>query len=116
MCNLGTYQITGENGFSIDVIQGVKWLSRSAQEATKEYPKGLYEYALLHENGLYPSLFKDHSFMISLLQEACRFDDPDAHIKCAQGYEAELWGLIRSPEDAIVHYQRAALKKHPEVL
>jgi len=51
--------------------EAVTWLTRSKNNATKEYPDGLYEYALLsykgYENG---GITKNENYTISLLKEA----------------------------------------------
>jgi TPR repeat protein len=115
MTRLGVALIKGELGAQVDAGQGVRWLVRASHEATVDYPKGLYDYALLHEEGLPPHIFKDHMFMLSLLQDGCKLDDPYCHLQCAKGYEKGLWGLIHSPRDAFEHYLRAAKKQNSEV-
>lgn len=115
MTRYGMALINGELTCSADVSQGARWLIRGSQEATSKYPAGLYEYAILHENGIQPVIFKDHLFMLSLLQQGCKLGDPRSHVKCAQGYDQGLWGLIYSPRDAYSHYLRAAKKNNPEV-
>ncbi|ORX80604.1 hypothetical protein BCR32DRAFT_20132 [Anaeromyces robustus] len=61
--------------------EAIKWLAFSKRNATKEYPDGLYEYALLsyrgYENG---GINKNENFTISLLKEAA---DKFEHIPSA---------------------------------
>lgn len=108
MMTIGLALIHGHLGFRPDVNRGFQWLVRSAREATVEYPRGKYELAMLHENGLYPIVLKDHSFMIKLFQEGCDFGDSAAYFKLAEGYETASWGLSLSCETALHYYRKAA--------
>jgi TPR repeat protein len=102
--------LNGELGLEKDPEMATKWLKRSVATSTKFYSGGMYQYAILHENGLYPVLNQDQSFMLSLLEEACKLGNKDAHHKCGEGYEFGLWGLVQSIEDAYDQYYRAATK------
>ena len=118
MTRLGTALIKSELGLfpsPDDQNQGVKWLQRAAKEATETYARGIYELACLHEHGFQSFVYRDHPFMMSLLQTGCSLADPWSHCKVAQGYETGSWGLIHSHRDAYEHYIRAARKDHPEV-
>jgi TPR repeat protein len=106
--------LNGELGLEKDPELATKWLKRSVATTTKQYSGGMYQYAILHENGLYPVLNQDQSFMLNLLEEACKLGNKDAHHKCAEGYEFGLWGLIQSIEDAYDQYYRAATRGNPE--
>lgn len=78
MNRLGVALLKGELGLKRDAETAVKWIKRAASCATKEYSGGKYEYAVLHEKGLYPVISEDHVYMLSLLEEACVLGNPDA--------------------------------------
>ncbi|KAI8911635.1 hypothetical protein EDD86DRAFT_245902 [Gorgonomyces haynaldii] len=75
----GIAMLKGELGVPVDKTQAVKWLCRASQTATKEHSQGLYDYATLHEFGIPGVVFKDHPFMLSLLQDGCAFGNADCH-------------------------------------
>jgi TPR repeat protein len=115
MLRLGFAYMQGDFGLSRELNQAVSWIRRSSNNATKEYSQGKYEYARLHENGLYPALMKDHRYMMSLLQEGCNLDNASCHLKVASGYEDGSWGLIQSLREAYRHYHLAATLENTEV-
>ena len=49
MYRLGLAELNGNLGLSKKPKEGVKWLKRSAEHATVEFPHALHELALLHE-------------------------------------------------------------------
>lgn len=116
MCTLGLARIRRDFGFTQDLSEGLKWIRRAAREVKPGMTRGLYELAILHENGMYPVLFQDHRFMLALLQDACILHNADAHYKIACGYENGSWGLIHSFPDAYQHLIRAARCNHVEVV
>jgi TPR repeat protein len=78
MYRLGCAILTGDWGLEKDLEAGVNWIKRSADEATKEYSKGKYGYAILFEKGIENIIPKDHDKMLSLLEEACKLGNPEA--------------------------------------
>lgn len=116
MHRLGKALLFGELGLKKDIEMAAMWLKKAAAFSTKDNPKGKYEYALMHEKGHYPIIKQDHEYMLTLLEEGCQLGDPDAHFKCAVGYETSSWGLVYSLKDAYDHYYRAAIRGHIEVL
>jgi TPR repeat protein len=111
---LGVALLNGELGLETNLELAVKWFKRSMKVATKQYSGGLYQYAVLHEKGLYPVLNEDNAFMLTLLEKACKLGNKDAHHKCAIGYEFGLWGLIQSFEYAYDQYYKAATRGNIE--
>ncbi|KAI6031303.1 HCP-like protein [Pisolithus microcarpus] len=70
MYRLGIAELNGELGLSKRPREGVKWLKRSAEHATAEFPHALHELSLLHENGIYNVVFVDTEYAIELLAQA----------------------------------------------
>lgn len=111
MAKLGMKLIDGSQ-LPKNSTQGFNWLRQAANCATMEYPEGLYEYALLHEDGFSTHCFRDHTFMVSLLQAASDARYGPATCKLAYGYAHGLWGLEKSHLRAFDHYSVASKLGH----
>jgi len=108
MYRLGIAELNGELGLSKSPKEGVKWLKRSAENATAEFPHALHELALLHERGIDNVLFVDYEYSTELLAQAAELGyAPSAH-RLGECYE---YGKMGCPQDPAlsIHYYVGAL-------
>ncbi|WFD42920.1 Chitin synthase 4 [Malassezia psittaci] len=111
---LGTAELNGELGLKRSAREGVKWLKRSAESATPEFPHALHELALLHEKGVHNVLFVDHDYSCELLAIACEMGYAPSAYKLGVNYE---YGRMGCPQDgglSIHMYNIAAQQNHKE--
>jgi hypothetical protein len=103
MYRLGTAELNGSVGLSKKPKEGVKWLKRSAEHATEEYPHALHELALLHERGIDNILFVDNDYAAELLAQAAELGYAPSAFKLGECYE---YGKMGCPQDAAlsIHY------------
>lgn len=111
---LGTAELNGELGLKRSAREGVKWLKRSAENATPEFPHALHELALLHEKGIYNVLFVDYEYSCELLAQAVEMGYAPSAYKLGVNYE---YGRMGCPQDSglsIHMYNIAAQQNHKE--
>jgi TPR repeat protein len=114
MYRLGTAELNGSLGLSKRPKEGVKWLKRSAEHATEEFPHALHELALLHERGIENILFVDLDYATELLAQASELGYAPSAFKLGEAYE---YGKLGCPVDAalsIHYYNIAAQQGHRE--
>jgi TPR repeat protein len=100
---LGIAELNGELGLSKRPKEGVKWLKRSAEHATAEFPHALHELALLHERGVDNVLFIDYEYSAELLAQASELGYAPSAYRLGECYE---YGKMGCPQDAAlsIHY------------
>lgn len=100
---LGIAELNGELGLSKRPKEGVKWLKRSAEHATAEFPHALHELALLHERGVDNVLFVDFEYSAELLAQASELGYAPSAYRLGECYE---YGKMGCPQDAAlsIHY------------
>jgi TPR repeat protein len=100
---LGIAELNGELGLSKRPKEGVKWLKRSAEHATTEFPHALHELALLHERGVDNVLFVDYEYSAELLAQASELGYAPSAYRLGECYE---YGKMGCPQDAAlsIHY------------
>ncbi|KAG6901363.1 hypothetical protein C0995_012977 [Termitomyces sp. Mi166 len=103
MYRLGIAELNGELGLSRSPKEGVKWLKRSAEHASAEFPHALHELALLHERGIDNVLFVDFEYSIELLAQAAELGYAPSAYRLGECYE---YGKMGCPQDAAlsIHY------------
>lgn len=103
MYRLGTAELNGNLGLLKRPKEGVKWLKRSTEHATEEFPHGLHELALLHERGIDNVLFVDYEYAAELLAQASELGYAPSAYKLGECYE---YGKMGCPQDAAlsIHY------------
>jgi TPR repeat protein len=103
MYRLGTAELNGNLGLAKRPKEGVKWLKRSADHATEEFPHALHELALLHERGIDNVLFVDLEYSAELLASAAELSYAPSAYKLGECYE---YGKMGCPMDAAlsIHY------------
>lgn len=114
MYRLATAELNGELGLKKSPKEGVKWLKRSAENATPEFPHALHELALLHERGIDNVLFVDPEYACELLAQAGEMGYAPSAYKLGVNYE---YGRMGCPQDAglsIHMYNIAAQQNHKE--
>ncbi|KAK0560974.1 Chitin synthase 4 [Tilletia horrida] len=114
MYRLATAELNGELGCKKSAKEGVKWLKRSAEAATPEFPHALHELALLHERGIDNVLFVDPEYSCELLAQAAELGYAPSAYKLGVNYE---YGRMGCPQDAglsIHMYNIAAQQGHKE--
>ncbi|GLB43624.1 putative sel1-like repeats [Lyophyllum shimeji] len=107
---LGIAELNGELGLSKRPKEGVKWLKRSAEHATGEFPHALHELALLHERGVENVLFVDFEYSIELLAQAAELGYAPSAYRLGECYE---YGKMGCPQDAAlsIHYYNIAAQQ-----
>ncbi|KAI8638646.1 hypothetical protein BD408DRAFT_422742 [Parasitella parasitica] len=114
MYRLGLAEMKGELALSRNVRDGHKWLKRSAEAATTQYPHALHELALLHEKGVESVIFIDLKYAVSLYHEAAVLGyAPSAH-RLGECYEFGKLGCAIDAALSIQYYSIAAEQHHPE--
>ncbi|KAG2196351.1 hypothetical protein INT47_010786 [Mucor saturninus] len=114
MYRLGLAEMKGELNRSRNIRDGHKWLKRSAEAATVQYPHALHELARLHEIGLESILFIDLKYAVSLYHEAASLGyAPSAH-RLGECYEFGKLDCTSDPGLSIHYYSIAAEQQHPE--
>ncbi|PWN54193.1 HCP-like protein [Violaceomyces palustris] len=114
MYRLATAELNGELGLKKSAKEGVKWLKRSAEAATPEFPHALHELALLHERGIDNVLFVDPEYSCELLAQAGEMGYAPSAYKLGVNYE---YGRMGCPQDgglSIHMYNIAAQQNHKE--
>lgn len=114
MYRLATAELNGELNLKRSAREGVKWLKRSAEAATPEFPHALHELALLHERGIDNVLFVDPEYSCELLAQAGEMGYAPSAYKLGVNYE---YGRMGCPQDAglsIHMYNIAAQQNHRE--
>lgn len=110
MYRLGTAELNGSLGLSKRPKEGVKWLKRSGEHATEEFPHALHELALLHERGIENIVFVDLDYAAELLAQASELGYAPSAFKLGECYE---YGKMGCPVDAAlsIHYYNIAAQQ-----
>lgn len=106
MYRLGIAELNGELGLSKSPREGVKWLKRSAENATAEFPHALHELALLHERGIDNVLFVDYEYSTELLAQAAELGYAPSAYRLGECYEYGKMGCPQDPALSIHYYVR----------
>ncbi|KAF9956687.1 hypothetical protein BGZ72_002573 [Mortierella alpina] len=114
MWRLGVVTLYGELGLSASPRDGVKWLKRSAQAATPEFPFALYELAQLHERGIENIVFVDPQYSVSLYSQAAELGHAASAFRLGECWEYGKLGCKQDPRLSIHYYTLAAQQEHPE--
>ncbi|TFK56336.1 HCP-like protein [Heliocybe sulcata] len=109
---LAIAELNGELGMSKRPREGVKWLKRSAEHATAEFPHALYELALLHERGIDNAVFVDYEYALELLAQAAELGYTPAAYRLGECYEYGKMGCPQDPALSIHYYNIAAQQNH----
>lgn len=104
MYRLGIADLNGELGLSKSPKEGVKWLKRSAENATAEFPHALHELALLHERGVDNVLFVDFEYSTELLAQAAELGYAPSAYRLGECYEYGKMGCPQDPALSIHYY------------
>ncbi|XP_006454294.1 hypothetical protein AGABI2DRAFT_189560 [Agaricus bisporus var. bisporus H97] len=112
MYRLGIAELNGELGLSKSPKEGVKWLKRSAEHATAEFPHALHELALLHERGIENVVFVDYEYSTELLAQAAELGYAPSAYRLGECYEYGKMGCPQDPALSIHYYNIAAQQSH----
>lgn len=104
MFRLGQAEINGELGLSKNPKEGVKWLKRSAENATAEFPHALHELALCHEKGIPNVVFVDLDYAAELLGQAAELGYAPSAFRLGECYEYGTMGCQADPALSIHYY------------
>ncbi|KAI8642953.1 hypothetical protein BD408DRAFT_415610 [Parasitella parasitica] len=114
MYRLGVADVNGELGISKNPRDGVKWLKRSAEAATSEYPHAIHELALLHERGIPNVVFVDLAYAVSLYVQAAELGYAPSAFRLGECYEYGKLECSPDPAMSIHFYTIAAQQGHRE--
>jgi TPR repeat protein len=114
MYRLGVADVNGELGLSKNPRDGVKWLKRSAEAATSEYPHAIHELALLHERGIPNVVFVDLAYAVSLYVQAAELGYAPSAFRLGECYEYGKLECNPDPAMSIHFYTIAAQQGHRE--
>ncbi|GJJ09318.1 Chitin synthase regulator 2 [Clathrus columnatus] len=112
MYRLGIAELNGELGLSKSPREGVKWLKRSAEHATAEFPHALHELALIHERGIENVVFVDFEYAVELLAQAAELGNAPSAYRLGECYEYGKLGCPQDPALSIHYYNIAAQQNH----
>ncbi|KAL7424990.1 Chitin synthase 4 [Cryptotrichosporon argae] len=114
MYRLGTAELNGNLSLARKPKEGVKWLKRSAEHATDEFPHALHELALLHERGIENVVFIDFEYAAELLARAAELGYAPSAFKLGECYEYGKMGCPVDPALSIHYYNIAAQQNHAD--
>ncbi|KAI9639039.1 uncharacterized protein MKK02DRAFT_21775 [Dioszegia hungarica] len=114
MYRLGTAELNGQLGLTRSAKEGYKWLKRSAEHATEEFPHALHELALLHEKGIDNVVFVDYEYAAELLAQASELGYAPSAFKLGECYEYGKMDCPVDPALSIHYYNIAATQNHPD--
>ena len=114
MYRLGLAELNGELGLSKNVREGVKWLKRSAEHATAEFPHALHELALCHEKGIDNVVFVDYDYAAELFGQAAELGYAPSAYRLGECYEYGRMGCPQDPALSIHYYVSDARLSHNE--
>ncbi|KAI8047817.1 uncharacterized protein B0P05DRAFT_565179 [Gilbertella persicaria] len=114
MYRLGLAQIKGELGLSRNVRDGHKWLKRSAEAATPQYPHALHELGMLHEKGVDSVIFADPKYALHLYHEAAMLGYAPSAYRLGECYEFGKLECTINLQVSIQYYRIAAEQQYPE--
>lgn len=114
MYRLGVAEVNGELGISKSPRDGVKWLKRSAEASTNEYPHAIHELALLHERGIPNVVFTDLAYAVSLYGQAAELGYAPSAFRLGECYEYGKLECKPDPALSIHYYTIAAQQGHRE--
>ncbi|KAI8637165.1 hypothetical protein BD408DRAFT_354256 [Parasitella parasitica] len=114
MYRLGLADINGALGLQRDVKDGNKWLKRSADAATPEYPHALHELGLLHEKGLDNIIFKDTAYSVKLYAQAAELGYAPSAYRLGECYEYGHLGCDKDYASSVFYYTIAARQGNTE--
>lgn len=106
---LGQAEMNGELGLSKNAKEGVKFLKRSAENATAEFPHALHELALCHEKGVTNVVFVDLDYAAELLAQASELGYAPSAFRLGECYEYGTMGCPQDPALSIHYYVRTSL-------
>ncbi|KAH6917069.1 Sel1 domain-containing protein [Coprinopsis sp. MPI-PUGE-AT-0042] len=109
---LGIAELNGELNCNKNPKEGVKWLKRSAENVTAEFPHALHELALLHERGVDNVVFVDYEYAVELLAQAAELGYAPSAYKLGECYEYGKLGCPQDPALSIHYYNIAAQQNH----
>ncbi|KAH9914910.1 HCP-like protein [Epithele typhae] len=109
---LGIAELNGELGLAKSPREGVKYLKRSAEAATAEFPHALHELALLHARGIDNVLFVDNEYAAELLAQAAELGYAPSAYRLGECYEYGKMGCPQDPALSIHYYNIAAQQNH----
>lgn len=103
MYRLGTAELNGNLGLTRSAKEGYKWLKRSGEHATEEFPHALHELAILHEKGIDNVVFVDLEYAAELFAQASELGYAPSAFKLGECYE---YGKMDCPVDPAlsIHY------------
>jgi TPR repeat protein len=114
MYRLGLAEMKGDLGRTTNIRDGHKWLKRSAEASTAEYPHALHELAHLHERGLASLIFQDHAYAVRLYHDASDlFGYAPSCFRLGECYEFGRLGCTVDPRLSMHYYGLAADQGHP---
>lgn len=110
MYRLGLAYMNGDMGLSVNPKEAIKWLGRSVEAATPEYPEAIYKLANLYITGVPQFIFVDYNYSVSLLNQAAEMGYAPAAFKLGECYE---YGKLNCQPDAAlsIHYYTLAAEK-----
>ncbi|ORE08593.1 HCP-like protein [Rhizopus microsporus var. microsporus] len=114
MYRLGLAELNGDLGLKRNVRDGNKWLKRSADAATPEYPHALHELGLLHEKGLDDIIFKDPKYSVQLYARAAELGYAPSAYRLGQCFEYGYLGCPKDSVTSVYYYTIAAKRGHPD--
>ncbi|CEP15425.1 hypothetical protein [Parasitella parasitica] len=114
MYRLGLANTNGALGLQRDVKDGNKWLKRSADAATPEYPHALHELGLLHEKGLDNIIFKDTAYSIQLYAQAAELGYAPSAYRLGECFEYGYLGCDKDYASSVFYYTIAAQQGNAE--
>ncbi|KAF7722893.1 hypothetical protein EC973_002613 [Apophysomyces ossiformis] len=112
---LGLAELHGRLGLSRNLRDGYKWLKRSAEAATVQYPHALHELAALHERGADSIVLRDHDYAVALYTEAAvGLAYAPSAFRLGEIYEFGRLGRSVDPIQSVQFYLIAAEQGLPE--
>lgn len=97
------YALLGIPNIDASKLEGVKWLSRAAENASELYPRGPFELAKIYEVGYKDLIIKDNDYAVQLYVRSADLNFAPAAALMGHAYEH---GTMNCPQDPAlsIHY------------
>lgn len=97
------YSLMGIPNIDASKLEGVKWLSRAAENASELYPRGPFELAKIYEVGYKDLIIKDNDYAVQLYVRSADLNFAPAASLMGHAYEH---GTLNCPQDPAlsIHY------------
>ncbi|KAK9474503.1 uncharacterized protein V1510DRAFT_360884 [Dipodascopsis tothii] len=116
MLKLGMACYYNQLGIAHSQREGIKWLTRAADNANELFPQGPYELASIYETGFEDAIIPDEAYAAQLYVRSADLNYAPAAARLGHVYEYGLLGCPQDPALSVHYYTIAALASDPTAM